>query len=149
MKVGISNMYQYNCLVKKVIDGDTIEVDIDLGFGIWKQAQRVRLNGIDTPESRTTDLEEKKHGLMAKAFVELLLMTGKPVQILTLKDKDADKKEKFGRILADFMVLDPATKTHRLLTALLVENHLAVEYHGQSKALIQEQHLKNRKALAV
>ena len=53
-------MYEYKCKMVKVIDGDTIDVDIDLGFGVWMQKQRIRLYGIDTPESRTSDLEEKK-----------------------------------------------------------------------------------------
>ena len=56
-------MYEYKCKVVKVVDGDTVDVDIDLGFGVWLRKQRVRLVGIDTPESRTKDLEEKKYGV--------------------------------------------------------------------------------------
>jgi len=52
-------MYEYRCKVVKIIDGDTVDVDIDLGFGVWMHKERVRLFGIDTPESRTRDLEEK------------------------------------------------------------------------------------------
>ena len=63
-------MYQYNCRIVRVVDGDTVDVDIDLGFDVWLKKQRIRLYGVDTPESRTRDLEEKKHGLMAKKFVE-------------------------------------------------------------------------------
>ena len=59
-------MYEYKCKIRKVVDGDTVDVDIDLGFGVWLRKQRVRLVGIDTPESRTKDLEEKKYGLAAK-----------------------------------------------------------------------------------
>ena len=55
-------MYEYKCKIRKVVDGDTVDVDIDLGFGVWLRKQRVRLVGIDTPESRTKDLEEKKYG---------------------------------------------------------------------------------------
>ena len=58
-------MYEYKCKIRKVVDGDTVDVDIDLGFGVWLRKQRVRLVGIDTPESRTKDLEEKKYGLAA------------------------------------------------------------------------------------
>ena len=54
-------MYEYKCKVRKIVDGDTVDVDIDLGFGVWLRKQRVRLVGIDTPESRTRDLEEKKY----------------------------------------------------------------------------------------
>ena len=61
-------MYEYKCKIRKVVDGDTVDVDIDLGFGVWLRKQRVRLVGIDTPESRTKDLEEKKYGLAAKSF---------------------------------------------------------------------------------
>ena len=59
-------MYEYNVKILKVIDGDTIDVDIDLGFGVWLHKERVRMMGIDTPESRTRDLEEKKYGLLSK-----------------------------------------------------------------------------------
>ena len=53
-------MYEYKCKIVKIVDGDTIDVDIDLGFGTWIHNERIRLVGIDTPESRTRDLEEKK-----------------------------------------------------------------------------------------
>ena len=59
-------MHEYRVNIVKVVDGDTVDVDIDLGFGIWMKNERVRLFGIDTPESRTRDLEEKKYGLAAK-----------------------------------------------------------------------------------
>ena len=52
-------MYEYNCKILRVIDGDTVDVDIDLGFGIWMHKERIRLHGIDTPESRTRDKIEK------------------------------------------------------------------------------------------
>ena len=55
-------MYEYRCTVVKIVDGDTVDVDIDLGFGVWMKKQRIRMYGIDTPESRTRDLEEKKFG---------------------------------------------------------------------------------------
>ena len=63
-------MYEYSCTIRKVVDGDTVDVDIDLGFGIWMKKQRIRLFGMDTPESRTRDLEEKKYGLLAKQKME-------------------------------------------------------------------------------
>ena len=59
-------MYEYNCNIVKVVDGDTVDVDIDLGFGMWLRNERIRLYGIDTPESRTRDPEEKQAGLYAK-----------------------------------------------------------------------------------
>ena len=63
-------MYEYNCRIVKVVDGDTIDVDIELGFDILLSNQRIRLKGVDTPESRTRDLEEKKFGLLAKEVVK-------------------------------------------------------------------------------
>ena len=59
-------MFEYNCKMVRVVDGDTVDVDIDLGFGVWLRDERVRIMGIDTPESRTRDKEEKKFGLAAK-----------------------------------------------------------------------------------
>ena len=61
-------MYEYRVNILRVVDGDTVDVDIDLGFGVWMHKERVRLYGIDTPESRTRDLEEKKYGKAEKAF---------------------------------------------------------------------------------
>ena len=52
-------MYMYKCKILRIVDGDTVDVDIDLGFGMWMHKERVRMMGIDTPESRTRDLEEK------------------------------------------------------------------------------------------
>ncbi len=79
-------MYAYRCIVVKVIDGDTVDVDIDLGFGVWMKKQRIRLFGIDTPESRTRDLEEKKYGLMAKEMVLAHLPIGSTQILRTHKD---------------------------------------------------------------
>ena len=78
-------MYEYKCRIVKVIDGDTVDVDIDLGFGVWLRKQRVRLVGIDTPESRTKDLEEKKYGLAAKEFLTKCVTSG-GLTIKTTKD---------------------------------------------------------------
>ena len=66
-------MFEYKAKLVKVVDGDTIDVDLDLGFGVWLMKQRVRFYGINTPESRTRDLEEKKRGLAAKdRVIELI-----------------------------------------------------------------------------
>ena len=58
-------MYEYKTKLVRVVDGDTVDVDIDLGFGVWLRNQRIRIYGIDTPEKRTRDLKEKEHGLLA------------------------------------------------------------------------------------
>ena len=127
-------MYEYNCKILKVVDGDTVDVDIDLGFGIWIKNERVRLYGIDAPESRTRDKEEKKYGLAAKQFVLDNMPIGSFQVLRTLKDDVG----KFGRVLGVFVV------NGKRLDELMIEKHHAVEYHGQSKEEIKEQHLKNR-----
>ena len=66
-------MYEYRITVLKVVDGDTVDVDIDLGFGIWQRNERVRIMGIDTPESRTSDDTEKVFGFAAKKRLTELL----------------------------------------------------------------------------
>ena len=63
-------MYEYNVKVVKIVDGDTVDVDIDLGFGMTYKKQRVRMKGIDTPESRTRDLVEKKFGKASKKHLK-------------------------------------------------------------------------------
>ena len=93
---GTHNMYEYHVKkVNNVVDGDTIDVDIDLGFDI-SFSSRVRLAGIDTPESRTKDLAEKKLGLEAKEYVKSKIKDAKEVVIKTEK---MDSSEKYGRIL--------------------------------------------------
>lgn len=134
-------MYEYRCKLRKVVDGDTVDIDIDLGFGVWLQDERVRLYGIDTPESRTRDLEEKKYGLAAKEYVENFLND----EWLTLKTKEYDSKGKFGRILGELW--RTSSYADKSLNDYLVEKHHAVPYLGQSKEDIAEQHLLNRSKL--
>ena len=139
-------MYEYRATVIKVVDGDTVDVDIDLGFGIVLSDERVRIAGIDTPESRTRDKEEKKFGLVAKARVKQLL--GKTCVLKTQINKDGeDMKGKFGRILGDFSVYDSATDSWSMLTKILVSEGHAVPYHGQNKDDVQKAHLANRAKL--
>ena len=118
----------------KVVDGDTVDVDIDLGFGVWLRKQRIRLYGIDTPESRTSDDLEKVYGLAAKDFLIKWTNAGD----LTLKTFK-DGKGKFGRILGELWF----GRTHNI-NQILVDNHHAVRYHGQSKEEIAEEHIVNR-----
>ncbi|MGB0723763.1 MAG: thermonuclease family protein, partial [Gammaproteobacteria bacterium] len=92
-------MYEYNCKIVKVVDGDTVDVDIDLGFGVWMRNERVRLYGIDAPESRTSDKEEKKYGLASKEYVQDLMPKDSTQVLRTMKDKAG----KFGRILGVFV----------------------------------------------
>ena len=136
-------MYEYRATIVKIIDGDTVDVDIDLGFNVVLKDERVRIAGIDTPESRTRDLEEKKFGLAAKARVKELL--GKTCVLKTQINKSGeDMKGKFGRILGDFNVYDSTTDSWKLLTSILISEGHAVPYHGQNKEDIQTAHLANR-----
>ena len=126
-------MYEYKCKMVRVVDGDTIDVDIDLGFGVWMRNQRIRMHGIDTPESRTRDLEEKKYGLAAKDFLIKWTNAGG----LTLKTHK-DDRGKFGRILGEIWCFDTNVNEK------MIEEHHAVRYMGQSKEDIAEEHIKNR-----
>ena len=130
-------MHEYKCKILRVVDGDTIDVDIDLGFGIWMHKERVRLLGIDTPESRTRDLEEKKFGLLSKKFLKDHYPVGSTATLRTHKDKTG----KIGRILGELIWQDTT------INKIMVDESYAVLYNGQSKDAIQEQHLKNRKRL--
>ena len=131
-------MYEYNCTIKRVVDGDTVDIDIYLGFDVVLSNQRVRLYGIDTPESRTRDLVEKKYGKAASRFLEKSLEKG--ARIKTRKDA----KGKYGRILGEFIVYDAETDSYRSVNQIMIDKHLAVEYYGQSKDDIEAAHIKNR-----
>ena len=131
-------MYEYRCNVVKIIDGDTVDVDIDLGFGVWMRNERVRLYGIDTPESRTRDLEEKKYGLAAKQYLTNMLDDEGGIVLKTHKDKTG----KFGRILGELW--RTTNFSDQSINNYMIEKHHAVGYFGQSKQDIEEQHIKNR-----
>jgi micrococcal nuclease len=119
-------MYEYR--VKKlinVIDGDTIDVDIDLGFDI-SLLRRVRMAGIDTPESRTTDKAEKVLGLEAKEYLKKIMKDSKSIVI---KTELPDSSEKYGRILG-WVYLDGATKS---INEQMIEDGYAWGYMGETK----------------
>ena len=132
-------MYEYKCKVTRVVDGDTVDIDIDLGFGVWLHKERVRIYGIDTPESRTRDKIEKRFGLLAKEFVEQFVKGSSVI----LRTQKYDAKGKFGRILGDIIVDDKS------LSETMIQEHHAVAYHGQSKEDIQEAHLANRRKVKI
>lgn len=139
-------MHEYHCKLIKVIDGDTVDVDIDLGFGIWLKDERVRIMGIDTPESRTSNKVEKVFGLAAKNRLKELL--GKDCVLKTQVNKDGeDMKGKFGRILGDFTVYDAANDRWAPVTEIMIAEGHCVPYFGGSKEEVQEQHMKNRRRL--
>lgn len=135
-------MYTYRCKILRVVDGDTVDVDIDLGFGVWMHKERVRMMGIDTPESRTRDLEEKAFGVASKERLKELLPIGSMQVLKTEIDKSGeDAKGKFGRILGDFLI------DSRKVSKILIDEGHAVEYHGQSKEDVRAQHMANRERL--
>jgi micrococcal nuclease len=139
-------MFRYNCVIRRVVDGDTVDVDIDLGFGIWQHKERVRIHGIDTPESRTRDKIEKQFGLLAKKFVEGRLPVGSNAILVTEKAGD-DSKGKFGRILGKFEVYDHETDSTMFLGDIMIREGHAVPYFGMSKDDLKEAHLANRQKL--
>lgn len=142
-------MYHYRVKLLKVVDGDTVDVDVDLGFDVWLRKQRIRLHGIDTPESRTRDREEKRFGIRAKQHLSHMIAT--EIEHGPLVGSDIKKqislqslgRGKFGRILGVLFV-DGVNVNEKM-----VETHHAVAYHGQSKDEIREAHLANRQKLTV
>ena len=133
-------MYEYRANLVKVVDGDTVDVDIDLGFGVWLKDERVRIMGIDTPESRTSDKVEKVFGLAAKERLKQLVEKDTILKTFASKSGE-DMKGKFGRILGDFIVGD------RTVTEILIEEGHAVKYWGQNKADVELAHMANRNKL--
>jgi len=132
---------EYDVHLIKVVDGDTVDVDIDLGFGIQLKDERVRIMGIDTPESRTSDRVEKLFGIAAKNRLKELLE--KDAKLITTEDKDGeDMKGKFGRVLGDFRAADG-----KLVTEIMIAEGHCVPYFGGSKEEVQAAHMKNRERL--
>ena len=133
-------MYEYKCNIVKIVDGDTVDVDIDLGFGVWLKDERVRIMGIDTPESRTRDKVEKKFGLASKAMLKRVL--GKTTVLkTTINKKGVDMKGKFGRVLGDFL------HNGKPVSKLMCREGFAVPYFGGNKAKLKAKHMANRKKL--
>jgi len=132
-------MYEYKAIVVKVIDGDTVDVDIDLGFNVWLKKQRIRLYGIDTPESRTRDKVEKVFGNLAKSKVLDFCPIGSNIVLQTRTD---GSRGKYGRILGELVTIDGIN-----VNTFLVKNNYAVTYFGKSKSEIADEQLSNRKVI--
>ena len=139
--------YEYHAKVTEVIDGDTVVIDIDLGFDVVFINQKVRLLGIDTPESRTSDKTEKVFGVAskeyAKKFVEACKDKNVVIRTHISDDVDSNGREKFGRLLGE--IVNPVTK--KVLNEELITNGYAVRYMGENKDKVKDLHLKNRKRL--
>ena len=134
-------MYEYKCQVKRVVDGDTMDVILDLGFDIHHVC-RVRLAGIDTPESRTRDLDEKARGKLSKAYLKESIKGRKVV----LKTKLKDSRGKFGRVIAEVWA-EFEEGSLRNVNELMIKECHAVKYNAENKALVEEAHLANRAIL--
>lgn len=123
--------------IKKIIDGDTFDCILDLGFDVLLEA-RVRMAGIDTPESRTRDKVEKKFGLASKAYLKDKMNKAEKIIVRTELDNE---KGKFGRVLGT-VYLDGAN-----INQQMIDEGYAVGYHGQNKADVEAQHIANRQRL--
>jgi micrococcal nuclease len=131
--------------IEKVVDGDTVDVVIDLGFDVATR-QRVRLLGIDTPESRTRDLEEKRFGLLSKKRLKEWCLKGvaseKDDIELELRCEEADSRGKFGRVLAEIWVIEDGHATN--VNKWMCDQGYAVPYEAQNKSEVEALHLQNR-----
>lgn len=123
--------------IVKIIDGDTFDCILDLGFDVLLEA-RVRMAGIDTPESRTSDKVEKKFGLASKEYLKEHIKHAEDIIVRTELDNE---KGKFGRILGT-VYLDGVNINQKM-----IDEGYAVAYHGQSKDDVEAQHLSNRQRL--
>ena len=119
-------MYEYKCVIRRIIDGDTVDVDIDLGFDTWLHNQRIRLSYIDAPEVRTRNLEEKAAGLESSAFVESFLPVGSTQKLLS--KEYAAERGKYGRIIGTFWVYDGSTNSWTTLSDLMIKEGYAEPY---------------------
>ena len=134
---------EHPILLKRVIDGDTVQVDIDLGFGIHLVDQHLRLDGIDTPEIHSSEPMEKHYGALARAALEGWLGARDSQQLrLVCGHNDRDK---FGRLLGNIR----DSETMETASEFLIKQHHAVPYHGQNKDEVRQAHLENRRRLQI
>ena len=147
---------EFHVTISRIVDGDTVDVDIDLGFSTVLKKQRVRLMGIDTPESRTRDKVEKLFGKASKAHLKHLLSEGD----ITLVSHD---KGKFGRILGELFVshvdseedwMDESeghqtfeSSTRVSVNQQMINDSHAVEYTGENKDTTTARHMEHRQIL--
>jgi micrococcal nuclease len=134
--------------LERVVDGDTIDVTLDLGFDVCTR-QRVRLLGIDTPESRTSDKQEKIFGLLSKEKLKkwcLKAVESEKDDIeIELRCPERDSRGKFGRILAEVWVCENGQWTN--VNKWMCDNAYAVPYNGENKMAVETLHRQNRETL--
>ena len=132
-------MYEYKVTIDRIIDGDTVDVDINLGFDVVLTKKRVRLYGMDTPESRTRNLEEKARGLLSKRFLQLQCPVGSYVKLIS---HDIGK---FGRILGELFEYN--TDNEVSINQVMCNEGFAVPYFGGNKDKLEELHAANKEKL--
>ena len=129
-------MYEYKVTLDRVIDGDTVDVDIQLGFKVVLSKQRIRLHGIDTPESRTRNKEEKVRGLLSKEYLKNICESS----TIRLRSKD---RGKFGRILGVLYQDDETISINQRMC----DDGYAVPYFGGNKDELEALHMNNKQKL--
>lgn len=129
-------MFEYHATIRRVVDGDTVDVDLDLGFKNFRR-ERVRLLGIDTPESRTRDKREKRWGKVAAARLSELLPVG---ETFPYHSQEIDK---YGRSLGNFTLPFSTEYSSQSAVDVLLRERLGVPYAGQSKAAVRAAHEAN------
>lgn len=135
-------MYEYKCVVVDHVDGDTIDVDIDLGFGVGLKDVRFRLTGIDTPEKFTSDAEERVFGNASSVrLAELLPIGSKAIVKSDVNKSGKNVKEKWNKWLGEFFV------NGNSINKQMIAEGYAVAYFGQNKADLEMAHLSNRQKL--
>lgn len=135
-------MYEYKCIIVNHVDGDTVDVDLDLGFDVWLKDVRFRLTGIDTPEKFTDDATERIFGLASSKRLTELLPVGAKVIVKTGVNKSGKNvKEKYNKWLGEFYL------NNTNINKQMVDEGYAVPYYGQNKADLEISHLANRQKL--
>lgn len=129
-------LYKYNCIIERIIDGDTIEINIDLGFDNWIMHERVRLVNIDCPETRTRDLVEKEFGILAHRRVEELIPIGSKHILVS---NEYNRRGGFGRVIGDILINDGTA----LRDTLINERH-GVPWLPNDREQMKKLHLENR-----
>lgn len=131
-------MYEYKATVKRIIDGDSLVLDIDLGFYMFMNETKIRLYGLDTPEMNSEDPLLRLQAIMAIRYLYDNLQVGEKVTIKTV----LDKREKYGRLLATVF-----TKEGLNINEGLIQNKLAVSYHNLTRDEQIQKHYENQEYL--
>jgi len=131
-------MYEYKATVKRIIDGDSLILDIDLGFYMFMNETKIRLYGLDTPEMTSEDPLLRLQAIMATRYLFDNLKVGDKVTIKTV----LDKREKYGRLLATII-----TKEGLNINEGLIQNKLAISYHNLTREEQIQKHYENQQYL--